>query len=353
MNKRPTRASGLRRGIAVTVFTLGLTLGLTAGGLAVIGGLAVYGGIAGAAPQPTVAQVQARINQLTSQFDQVSVQLDQASQQLSAARSKLAQVRVHLDDANARFREAQASVAQTAAAAFEDSGATSVAGVLTSGDPSAVLQSGSLLMELSGRQNAQTKQLLADASDLAGAEQQMQRTENGVEALKARLTAQKNSLGGLLATEKATLASLTVPQQQTVTSNSIGAGGTTTATYTGPTSTQAERAVAFAFAQLGKPYQWGATGPGSFDCSGLAQAAWAAAGVSIPRDTYEQWGVLPHIAASALQPGDLLYYDGVGHVAMYVGDGYIIDAPQTGLDVEKIPLATAWYAETFVGAARP
>jgi cell wall-associated NlpC family hydrolase len=345
MNKRLTRASGLRRGIAVTVLTLG--------GLAVMGGLAVYGGIAGAAPQPTVAQVQARINQLTSQFDQVSVQLDQASQQLSAARSKLAQVRVHLDYANAQFREAQDTVAQTAAAAFEDSGATSVAGVLTSGDPSAVLQQGSLLMELSGNQNAQTKQLLADASELAGADQQMQRTENGIAALKARLTAQKNSLGGLLATEKATLASLTVPQQQTVASNSIGAGGTTTATYTGPTSTQAEQAVAFAYAQLGKPYQWGATGPGSFDCSGLAQAAWAAAGVSIPRDTYEQWAALPHIAASALQPGDLLYYDGIGHVAIYVGDGYIIDAPQTGLDVEKIPMATAWYAETFVGAARP
>jgi cell wall-associated NlpC family hydrolase len=345
MNKRLTRASGLRRGIAVTVLTLG--------GLAVMGGLAVYGGIAGAAPQPTVAQVQARINQLTSQFDQVSVQLDQASQQLSAARSKLAQVRVHLDYANAQFREAQDTVAQTAAAAFEDSGATSVAGVLTSGDPSAVLQQGSLLMELSGNQNAQTKQLLADASELAGADQQMQRTENGIAALKARLTAQKNSLGGLLATEKATLASLTVPQQQTVASNSIGAGGTTTATYTGPTSTQAEQAVAFAYAQLGKPYQWGATGPGSFDCSGLAQAAWAAAGVSIPRDTYEQWAALPHIAASALQPGDLLYYDGIGHVAIYVGDGYIIDAPQTGLNVEKIPMATAWYAETFVGAARP
>ena len=345
MNKRLTRASGLRRGIAVTVLTLG--------GLAVMGGLAVYGGIAGAAPQPTVAQVQARINQLTSQFDQVSVQLDQASQQLSAARSKLAQVRVHLDYANAQFREAQATVAQTAAAAFEDSGATSVAGVLTSGDPSAVLQQGSLLMELSGNQNAQTKQLLADASELAGAEEQMQRTENGVAALKARLTAQRNSLGGLLATEKATLASLTVPQQQTVASNSIGAGGTTTATYTGPTSTQAEQAVAFAYAQLGKPYQWGATGPGSFDCSGLAQAAWAAAGVSIPRDTYEQWAALPHIAASALQPGDLLYYDGIGHVAIYVGDGYIIDAPQTGLDVEKIPMATPWYAETFAGAARP
>jgi len=335
------RASGVRRGAALTA------------GLAVMGGLGVYGGIAGAAPQPTVGQVQARINQLTSQFDKVTVQLDQASQQLSAAQSKLSQVRVRLNSADAQFRAAQASVAQTAAAAFEDSGATSVAGVLTSGDPSVVLQQGSLLMELSGSQNAQTRQLLADAGELSGIEQQMQRTEDGIAALRSQLTGQKNSLGQFIAKEKATLASLTVPQQQTVASSSIGAGGTTAATYTGPTSTQAEQAVAFAYAQLGKPYQWGATGPDSYDCSGLAQAAWAAGGVAIPRDTYEQWAALPHIASSAIQPGDLLYYDGIGHVAIYVGDGYIIDAPQTGMDVEKIPIDTGWYASAFVGAARP
>ena len=341
MNKLVAKASGLRRGIAV------------AAGLAVMAGLAAYGGIAGAAPQPTVGQVQARINQLTSQFDRVSVQLDQASQQLSDAQSKLSQVRVHLNHADAQFQAAEASVAQAAAAEFEDSGATSVAGVLTSGDPSVVLQQGSLLQEMSGQRTAQTQQLLADAGELAGVEQQMQRTEDGISSLKSQLTAQKNSLGHLLTTEKAMLASLTVPQQQTVTGNSIGAGGTTTASYTGPTSTQAEKAVAFAYAQLGKPYQWGATGPNSYDCSGLAQAAWAAAGVAIPRDTYEQWAALPHISSSAIQPGDLLYYDGVGHVAIYVGNGYMIDAPQTGMDVEKIPMDTGWYASTFVGAARP
>jgi cell wall-associated NlpC family hydrolase/outer membrane murein-binding lipoprotein Lpp len=341
MNRLRTGAFRARRAFAV------------AAGLAVMGGIAVYGGIAGASPPPTVDQVQAKINELTSHFDRVSVQFDQASQQLPTAQSRLSQVRARLDQANAQFRAAQASVARNAAAAFEDSGATSVAGVLTSGDPSAVLRQGSLLMELSGMRNAQTQQLLTAASELAGVERQMQRTEDGVAALKSQLAAQKKSLGGLIATEKATLASLTVPQQQAVATNTIGASGTTTATYTGPVSSQADKAVAFAYAQLGKPYQWGATGPGSFDCSGLAQAAWAAAGVAIPRDTYEQWAALPHISASAIQPGDLLYYDGIGHVAIYVGDGYIIDAPQTGMDVEKIPMGTGWYASTFVGAARP
>jgi cell wall-associated NlpC family hydrolase len=332
--------SGWRRGVALGA------------GLVATGGLAVFASGAVAAPQPSVDQVQARINQLTSQFDKVSEQLDQASQQLSAAQSRLSQVRVYLDHASAQFQAAQENVAQTAAAAFEDTGATSIAGVLTSADPSVVLQQGSLLMELSGNRNAQTKQLLSDASQLAAVEQQMQRTEAGIASLKKQLAAHKTSLGKLIDTEKATLAGLTVPQQQAVQGNSIGAGGTTTATYTGPASTQGEKAVAFAYAQLGKPYQWGATGPGSYDCSGLAQAAWAAAGVSIPRTTYEQWAALPHIPTSALQPGDLLYFDGIGHVAIYVGNGDIIDAPQTGSDVQKIPLA-GWYASTLVGAARP
>jgi cell wall-associated NlpC family hydrolase len=326
-------------------------------GLVVAGGLA-YGGIAGAAPQPTVSQVQAKINQLTTQFDRVSQQYDQANEQLSAAKSKLAGVHARLGTANAKFQAAQASVAQNAAAAFEDTGSTSVAGVLTSGNPSVVLQQGSMLLELSGNRSAQTRQLGIAASQLAAAEQQVQRTESGIKNLKDQLAAHKDSLSTLIDKQKTLLASLTVPEQQTVQTNTIGgagsstSSGTTTATYTGPTSTQAQKAVAFAYAQLGKPYQWGATGPGSFDCSGLVQAAWAAAGVSIPRTTYEQWAALPHVSTSALEPGDLLYMDGIGHVVMYVGDGQIIDAPQTGRDVEKVPLA-GWYASSLVGAARP
>ncbi len=247
-------------------------------------------------------------------------------------------------------------MAQNAAAAFEDTGATSIAGLLTSGNPSVVLQQGSLLMELSGTRNAQTRQLLTDASQLAGVEQEMQRTEAGIATLKSQLAGHKDSLGKLIATEKATLASLTVPQQQTVVSNSIGANGTSAPQqYTGPTTTQAGKAVAFAYSQLGCPYVYGGTGPChmGFDCSGLVQAAWAYAGVQIPRDSYGQWAGLPHVPVSAMQPGDILVYNGEGHVAMYVGGGYIIDAPQTGMNVEKIPESTSWYASTLDGVLRP
>ena len=336
--------SRFRRGVA------------TATGLVVISGLAVFASVAGASPQPTLAQVQAKVNQLTSQYDKVTEQLDQVGEQLSAAQTRLKQVRVAVNHANAQFQAARTTVAQIAAASFEDTGATSIAGVLTSGDPSVVLQQGSLLMELSGSRNAETAELLTDASQLSGVEQELQRTESGIAALRTQLADHKNSLGKLIATEQATLDSLTVPQQQTVKSNTIGANGSTQkVTYTGPTGSQADKAVAFAYAQIGCPYVYGGTGPcpRGYDCSGLAQAAWAAAGVAIPRDSYEQWAGLPHVSLSAIEPGDLLIYNGEGHVAVYVGGGYIIDAPQTGMDVEKIPMSTPWYADNLDGAVRP
>lgn len=113
--------------------------------------------------------------------------------------------------------------------------------------------------------------------------------------------------------------------------------------------------VSFALSQIGSPYVYGATGPykDGYDCSGLMTAAWARAGVSIPRTTYEQWGKLPHVSRANLQPGDLLFYDGLGHVAMYVGHNEIIDSPQVGEHVELISMSTPWYADNFDGAVRP
>jgi len=227
--------------------------------------------------------------------------------------------------------------------------------LLTSGNPAAVLNQASLVLQIAGMHNAQATELLGDAQQLSAVVEERQHTEAGMAAVQAQLGKQKNSLAQLLASKKATLDSLTTAQQQQVESATVGASGTTQATYSGPTGSQADKAVQFVYDQLGCPYVWGGTGPCSdgFDCSGLAQAAWAAAGVDIPRDTYEQWAALPHIATSAIVPGDLLYYAGESHVAMYVGDGYIIDAPQTGEDVEKIPEDTDWYAENFDGAVAP
>ncbi|WP_149551665.1 NlpC/P60 family protein [Streptomyces marokkonensis] len=101
-------------------------------------------------------------------------------------------------------------------------------------------------------------------------------------------------------------------------------------------ATKAEKALAFARAQIGKPYVWGATGPGSYDCSGLTQAAWKAAGVTIPRTTYDQVGAGTTVSVSQAQPGDLVFfYDDVTHVGIYVGNGMMIHAPKPGTYVRE------------------
>ena len=315
---------------------------------------------AGAAPKPTVTQVQDKVNQLTTQFNKVSEQFDQVEAQLTSAQQQLKQVTTNYNHANAQFKAAQLTVAQIAASAYEDTGSTSIAGVLTSGNPEQVLQEGSLLLQLSSSRDDQTQQLLAAASQLSGVQQEMQRTEAGIASLKGELGARKTSLSRLITTEKATLASLTYQQQQQVTSGTVGAGGTGDTTPVPPppnlpSGSQADAAVAFAYSQLGCPYVFGGTGPcpDGYDCSGLMMKAWASAGVAIPRDTYSQWAALPHISMSDLQPGDLLYYNGESHVAMYVGGGKIIDAPMPGLTVEEIPEDTPWYAENLDGAVAP
>ncbi|MBD0423099.1 C40 family peptidase [Streptomyces sp. TRM S81-3] len=101
-------------------------------------------------------------------------------------------------------------------------------------------------------------------------------------------------------------------------------------------STKAEKALAFARAQIGKPYVWGATGPDSYDCSGLTQAAWKAAGVTLPRTTYDQVAAGTTVPISQAQPGDLVFfYDDVTHVGLYIGDGMMIHAPKPGTYVRE------------------
>jgi cell wall-associated NlpC family hydrolase len=123
-------------------------------------------------------------------------------------------------------------------------------------------------------------------------------------------------------------------------------------------SPAAAEAVSYALAQIGTPYRWGGETPGvGFDCSGLTQAAWAAAGIAIPRTSEAQWSALPHVPLDQIQPGDLVFFNpgdfiaGLpGHVGIYIGNDEMVDAPHAGATVRIENLAT-W--PTPFGAARP
>jgi cell wall-associated NlpC family hydrolase len=111
-----------------------------------------------------------------------------------------------------------------------------------------------------------------------------------------------------------------------------------------------ETALRYARRQLGKPYEWGAEGPRTYDCSGLTSEAWAHAGTPIPRTSQEQWARLPRIPLEKLRPGDLvIYFPRATHVAMYAGRGKVIEAPRTGERIKISPIAS----HPLLGAVRP
>lgn len=182
--------------------------------------------------------------------------------------------------------------------------------------------------------------------------------------VQALLTAQRNALaaatGEVRRLVAARQAALEAASAQAFRDAVAAAGGSFTtgsfSTSTAPPNAIAAGAIAAARSRLGDAYVWGATGPTTFDCSGLTQWSYAHVGITLPRVAADQWNAGPHVALDALQPGDLLFWATdvtnpvtIHHVAMYVGDGLMIAAPHTG-DVVKVQPV---YLDGYIGATRP
>ena len=247
------------------------------------GALATFAGSAGAAPKPTVSQVQKSVDRLTSQEDQAAQQYDQSEQQLSSAKQRLALVNREVKTDQAKFESMRSEIAAIASTAYENGNMTSMGALLTSNNPAAVLSQASVLLQLSSDRSAQVTEFIQTARQLQQAQLTAVRTKQAMATLDAQRLARKKSIDKSLSQKKALLDTLTAQQQQAVTTTStIGNGGTTKATNPVPVSGAAGQAVAYAYSKLGDPYVYGATGPSTFDCSGLVQAAWASAGVVDP-----------------------------------------------------------------------
>ncbi|MGH3007714.1 MAG: C40 family peptidase, partial [Gaiellaceae bacterium] len=109
--------------------------------------------------------------------------------------------------------------------------------------------------------------------------------------------------------------------------------------------------VGIAMHYLGTPYQWGGSSPSGFDCSGFVMYVYAQVGVSLPHNAAMQYGYGSPVSRSQLQPGDLVFFNGLGHNGIYIGGNQFIHSPHTG-DVVKISSLTGWYDSTFYGARR-
>ena len=321
--------------------------------LVAVGALVMASGAA-AAPKPTVTQVQQKLDKLNNQLQQLDQRYDQVQQQVSSANQQLALANTAAARYEGRFKSMRAVVAQIAATAYEDGSLNTPEALLDSNNPQKILDQSSILLELSSDNTAKMTAFLTVARQLANAQASARRVRNGILAIKAKLAGQKKTINKLISQQQSLLNQLTPAQQAgTGPGGAASTGGTIGAPDPLPDVSQGEKAVAFAFAQIGCQYVFGGTGPcaDGFDCSGLTQAAWAAAGVAIPRTSEEQAG-LPAVPESDLEPGDILEFLGDGHVGIYVGNNELIDAPQTGEDVQEVAF-TGWYQENFDGAVRP
>jgi cell wall-associated NlpC family hydrolase len=174
-------------------------------------------------------------------------------------------------------------------------------------------------------------------------------------------------LGGTVLSATAALVAAALPATPAAAATTAPATVTTSAaiqpiaatTSTAQTTLQMQQkraayAVKYAYKQIGDPYRYGGTGPGSWDCSGLSQAAWRKGGVSLPRTTHQQWawGANRRVSMDSLRPGDLIFSRGLGHMGIYIGDGKMLHAPQTG-DVVKITPLSRYGHHRFLGGIRP
>jgi hypothetical protein len=301
---------------------------------------------ASVSPAPTVHQAVHKLVRLTNREQILDQRYDLLTEQLTAAGKRLRSITHEEARDRARFAVERRKAVVIAAQAYE-AGLTSYAGLLLSPDPQQVLDKGSILLELSSGRTDVMHQLVQAARQLRNSERAERGARAAIRHMRDRLAVERRVLVKAVADQRALLANIT-PREQGPVIPGGGRGGS----YHGPLRTRAQHAVAFAYRQLGKPYIWGGTGPRGFDCSGLVMKAWASAGVSIPRTSEEQWAGLTHVPFSRMRPGDLLVFNGAGHVGIYVGHGFLIDAPHTGAFVEKVALA-GWYISALDGVVRP
>jgi cell wall-associated NlpC family hydrolase len=335
-------------------------VGLTTAALATV---TLFGESASAAPSTGSSTVD--IKKVQAQVDKLYQQAEAATERYDAAKDKTDKQRTTadklLDQVSRKTADLNATrdqLGEFAAAQYRTGGLDTTITYLLASDPQQLLDNAHVTDRMSGRteqalETFRTQQIevakergtaVDSLSKLDAAQQELSKEKK---AVQQKLTTAQKLLNSLTAQEKARLAALKKQQDaaaakkaQAAAKAAAGTSNSTSTSSSTSTSTKAAKAIAFARAQLGKPYVWGATGPNSYDCSGLTQASWAAAGVSIPRVASAQYSYGTKVSSSDLQPGDLVFfYSGISHVGLYIGNGQMIHAPHTGSVVQIAPIS--------------
>ncbi|MFD0330916.1 NlpC/P60 family protein [Streptacidiphilus monticola] len=300
-----------------------------------------------AAPKPTTAQLKAQIEKLNTETDQAVEKYDAAHEQMQALQKQVGNLQDQVARQQAAVNDQVAALGQVASAQYANGSIDPTVQLMLSSDPSEYLAKATALGQVTQDQ-AQALSTLQEQENLLNKEKaEAEAKLKQLDATNKQLAASKASVQKKLAAAKALLASMTAAQRQIV----VGSGtiSTSSANLGNAKPGDSIEAAAFSAAQtrLGDPYVYGATGPNSFDCSGLMQWSYAQAGYSLPRTSEEQAGVGTAVASTAdLQVGDLIIFNGGSHVGMYAGNGMVLHAPHTGTVVkyEKLSYIGSIYA---------
>jgi cell wall-associated NlpC family hydrolase len=344
-----------------------------------------------------LALADAHLAQLQQQTQAAIANYQSAMTRLGAAQRVAARATLSLQAANQKVHEQQLAIAAFATSAYRTGGSLGMwSALLTADGPKSFLDSANAMSSISSNQSdalsrmraARIVQTLAqqeaasalssvrkavDATTAARdkAESAVASQQHQVVALagqKANLESQARSAksyADAVARERAAnLAAARAAAAAAKQRRQLGTGGVDqenpTSVTGGPrpaaTAAQGQQAVDFAKKQLGKPYEWGAAGPSSYDCSGLTMMSWNAAGISIDHYSVAQYGEGTHVARLELRPGDLVFFaydtsdpSTIHHVGIYVGNGQMIDAPHTGANVRY----DSAFRSDYIGATRP
>jgi cell wall-associated NlpC family hydrolase len=315
-----------------------------------------FEGTVQAEPRLTPAQVKSRVDKLYREAEAATEKYNGAKEQTASARRSLDALRDEAARRTERLNASRNALGSVATAQYRDGGMDPGLRLALTSDPEDYLERAARAERVGTRQAATIAGVRRQLRELVDLKAQAAEKVATLEARRKELAGHKATVRGKLAAAERLLARLTAEQRA-----AYNDGGSTRAPARadradvprGPLrapNSRATQAVAYAYGALGKPYVWGATGPGSYDCSGLTQAAWRAAGVSLPRTTYTQINAGERVPYSRLAPGDLVFfYSGVSHVGLYIGGGRMIHAPRPGAPVRIAPIDEM----PFAGATRP
>ncbi|MFC4059761.1 NlpC/P60 family protein [Planomonospora corallina] len=303
------------------------------------------GGGALAEPKPTIPQAKKKLEKLNEQADLIVEKYNQAGEKWKKARKRYQTLDGDLKRQSKKVAGLREELVSMAVSSYQVGGATGWEGMITQSDPGALLSGLARMDQLSALRAQSLKAFDKATEDLRSDRDKAKEALAAARASRDELAEEKARADKMVKEQIKLLRELGA--YRTGDPNSPGVP------YDGPASGSARAVLQFAFAQVGKPYRYGGTGPSGWDCSGLTQASWRAAGVSLPRTTWEQWswGASRRVSLDDLQPGDLIFSEGLGHVSIYAGDGKIVHAPQTGDVVKVVSLSS--YGRRLVGAVRP